>query len=174
MQSKCVLDTTSKGNYYRCMKKNKSLVIFALVLVFTMLALSLTGCLRFGLQRKPIISRLEKAGYTIEYETLGFMQDPIDQGHVYEFESVFTAMKVDEDGIISFVTVSFCKSDEAAEWVEKTMKQTIKEAKDAENLDLLEEDFYEFSQVYDRMVVYRYDRLVMVGTHDAVTTARNY
>lgn len=132
--------------------KQKSLII-AVVALMLLLAVSLTGCLKIGMQKKNVIERLEKAGAKVTYEKNTPMTS--DGQKNYKIVDILLAV-LEIDGEERSVYVVYAGDDKSADWVESRF------------------DEYKGAEGYESWLVYRYERAVMFGYFKAVAIARNY
>lgn len=135
------------------MKTKKILRAILLILLTALMSVSLSACLKIGMKRDNLISRLEKAGASVTYERSTPMTEAGQRN--YRLDDILLA-KVQIDGEERHVYVIYCGDDRSGDWVESQFKAS-------------KED-----EVYADWLVYRYDNVVMFGYFKAVAIARNY
>lgn len=141
--------------------KKKFVTIFSVFTLVIVLAITLTSCLKVGMQKNNIKKRLDEAGVSYTYERT----TPItkDGERDYPFEDLMHCTKsytttVDgvETEVVQELYIIFAGSDEAAEWA--------KEKADA----------YVADNSLDKWNSYIYDRVIMCGYYELLTIARSY
>lgn len=142
------------------MKKRVLTVISALVLV-AMLAVTLTACLKIGMQPNNIKKRLDEGGVAYTYER----STPItkDGESSYSFGDLMHCTKtyteiVDgvESEVVKEMYVIFANNDESAAWAKE------------------QADKYVSDNNLEKWNTYIYDRVVMCGYYELVAIARSY
>ncbi len=141
--------------------KKKLFTILSVLTLTLVLAVTLTACLKIGMQKNNIKKRLDEAGVSYTYERT----TPItkDGERDYTFEDLMHCTKtytttVDgvETEVVQELYIIFAGSDAAAEW-----------AKD-------KADAYVADNSLEKWTTYIYDKVVMCGYYELVAIARSY
>jgi hypothetical protein len=146
------------------MKAKRITLVIAAAAVALALGMILGGCLKFSLNQTSIENRLKEDGYTVSYlsasdEITGYL------GQGISVTTMLSASKSESNDQIEggletfFVKVFFCGDETSAKWVE----EKIAAYKDAAG--------YNSDK---NIVIYRYEKVVMVGDYVSVSIARTY
>ncbi|MCQ2409179.1 MAG: hypothetical protein MJ068_01385 [Clostridia bacterium] len=160
------------------MRKRKALILItALILVTSVLAVTLTGCLKIGLKEKNVKDRIDELGGTYKYERSSPITGSLNNGH--NVTSIILATLTVDD-VERQVYIFYCGDDETSNWVKEQADGYLSRMRE-EEAQLLSDiangiKFEEFETIYDyeHWISYQYDRMVMCGYVKAVAAIRKY
>lgn len=142
--------------------KRIALSICSILLVCVLLA-SLCACMKVGMKKNQIETKLKDDGATVNYVRTTPMTKGGESSH--SFEDLLRATKaytVSVDGVDSEVEqelyVIFCGDDASTDWTIEACKKYVEENKEEQ----------------DKWLVYNYDRVVLCGYYQLLAVARGY
>ncbi len=147
------------------MKTKKLFTITLSIVMICVLALSLCACLKIGLQRDKVITRLQEAGATVEYVRSTPMTAVGQNSHNIGDMLRATAQINDQDEVVYII---YANDQDSFEWV-KECCETYKADQIEQNPEPAEGE-----TDYNSWIVYTYDYMVMIGHFRMVAMARSY
>lgn len=145
------------------MKKNRVVLSICCILLVCVLLASFSACMKVGMTRNQIETKLKDEGATVAYLRTTPMTTDAPSG--CKFEDLILSTKVytvNVDGMDSEVEqqlyIIFCANDSTSEWALDACKKYVEQNK-SEN---------------DKWNVYSYDRVVMCGYYQLLAVARGY
>ncbi len=166
-----------KKTYYISMKK-KLLLIITSILLISLLAVSLSACIRLGLKKDAVIDKLTENGYSIKH---GKTDVPFDNNELSKLsmDTCFTAFieKTEEDGsktTINVLYVYYLKNTESADELESmigNVKKTVTVDEQTTEIPFIE---YLANTLGKRCSYYRNDQVVLIGDFESIALIRSY
>ncbi len=147
------------------MRTKKLFTTLLSIVVICVLMISLSACLKIGLQKDNVIAKLQEEGATVEYARSTPMtivgQDSQDLNDMLR-------VTYDVDGKQEIAYVVYAGNKDSAVWVEECCESYITEQaeKNPEPADG-ETDF-------TKWIIFDYDYMVVCGNIDVVTLIRGY
>lgn len=145
------------------MKRNRIVLSICLILLVCVMLASFSACMKVGMRKNQIETKLTDEGATFEYQRTTPMTSDAPTGS--KFEDIILSKKaytVSVDGVESEVEqkiyIIFCGNDSTAEWTLEACQKYVDDNKtDA-----------------DKWNVYAYDKVVLCGYYQLLAIARGY
>ncbi len=147
------------------MKTKKIFTILLSIGLICAIAISLSACLKIGLQTDKVYARLQEEGATVEYVRSTPMT--IVGQDAQSLDDMLRATK-EIDGIVQTVYIIYSTNQDSAEWVEERCRAYKEEQLSAHP------EPAEGETDYNEWIVYTYDYMVMIGHYKMVSLARTY
>lgn len=174
---KCTLDTRRKKTYYISMKKKILLIIVSILLV-SLLAFSLSACIKLGLKEDAVMDKLTENGYLIKHGKTDVPLD-LDKLSKLSIESCFTAYveKIDENENVVTVNklyVYYLSDTQSADELESMINgATISTTVDEQEKEIPFID-YLAQTLGKRCSYYRNDQVILLGDFESIALIRSY
>lgn len=143
--------------------KKKILVLIASVTLIVVLAFMLTSCLSIGMKKNNIVKTIQDNGLDMSYLRTTPMVDGFgSKGYRFDDFMLVTGAVGEsannEDSVenLNKLYIHFAGDDESASWAEEMCKSYL------ENNQL------------EKWIVYRFDRVIMIGHYQLVAIIRGY
>jgi len=164
------------------MTKSRFVKILSIVLIVVVLSLSLTACLKIGLKKNNLISKLNEEGFTVNY----IYRTPMTTGagSKYKYDDILYVYKegvsnnYQDQQIDGGVSGSESGTDDAS--TKSNYIMYVIYCTNEQTADFTEDQCETYIALEDnatqclKWVVYRYDNIVFCGNIEIVAVARGY